>query len=223
MNRKLRALLVRTSKILSRSRLYEFLAEQFDLIPDNSRILSVGSGGPVNALLEKQTVRRGVTIVQFDVDSDRVPDILGDICTHAFDPDEFDAVVMCEVLEHLHSPHLALDNIRMALRPGGRLILSTPFALPIHEAPNDYYRYTRYGLAFLLRDFSEVVITARNSYFEAIDVLWLRLIQSENRGAQWLMLIVMPWIVIKWPLTKLLGRLISSDELTTGYVVTARK
>jgi SAM-dependent methyltransferase len=223
MNRKLRALLVRTSKILSRSRLYEFLAEQFDLIPDNSRILSVGSGGPVNALLEKQTVGRGVTIVQFDVDSDRVPDILGDICTHAFDPDEFDAVVMSEVLEHLHSPHLALDNIRMALRPGGRLILSTPFALPIHEAPNDYYRYTRYGLGFLLRDFSEVVIAARNSYFEAIDVLWLRLIQSENRGAQWLMLIVMPWIVIKWPLTKLLGRLISSDELTTGYVVTARK
>ena len=223
MNRKLRALLVRTSKILSRSRLYEFLAEQFDLIPDNSRILSVGSGGPVNALLEKQTVGRGVTIVQFDVDSDRVPDILGDICTHAFDPDEFDAVVMSEVLEHLHSPHLALDNIRMALRPGGRLILSTPFALPIHEAPNDYYRYTRYGLGFLLRDFSEVVITARNSYFEAIDVLWLRLIQSENRGAQWLMLIVMPWLVIKWPLTKLLGRLISSDELTTGYVVTARK
>jgi SAM-dependent methyltransferase len=223
MNRKLRALLVKTSKLLSRTRLYEFLAEQFYLIPDSSRVLSVGSGGPVNALLEKQTVGRGVTIVQFDVDSDRVPDILGDICTHAFDPEEFDVVVMSEVLEHLHSPHLALDNIRMALRPGGCLILSTPFALPIHEAPNDYYRYTRYGLAFLLRDFSEVVITARNSYFEAIDVLWLRLIQSGSRGAQWLMLMVMPWIVIKWPLTKLLGRLISSDELTTGYVVTARK
>ena len=223
MNRRLRAVLVRASKLLSRTGLYEFLTQQFDLIPAGSRVLSVGSGGPVNALLGKQTRGRSVTIVQLDLDPGRSPDILGDICTHSLTPEEFDVVVISEVLEHLHSPHLALDNIRAALRPGGRLILSTPFALPIHEAPHDYYRYTRYGLAFLLREFSEVVITARNSYFEAIDVLWLRLIQSESRRAHWLMLFVVPWIVIKWPLTRFLSRFVSSDQLTTGYVVTARK
>lgn len=223
MNRTLRAALVRASKFASRRGLYEFLEEQFGLIPNGSRILSVGSGGQVNALLEARTRERGVAIVQFDIDEDRAPDIVGDICTFALNPEEFDVVVISEVLEHLHSPQLALDNIRAALRAGGRLILSTPFALPIHEAPNDYYRYTRYGLAFLLREFRDVVITARNSYFEAIDVLWLRLIQSDSRRAQWLMLIVLPWMVIKWPLTKLLSLLIRTDQLTTGYVVTARK
>ena len=183
MNSKLRTVLVKASKLASRKGLYEFLRKQFDLIPDGSRVLSVGSGGEVNGLLEERARGRSIAIVQLDIDPDRAPDVVGDICTCPLNAAEFDVVVISEVLEHVHSPHFAMDNIRNALRPGGCLILTTPFAFPIHEAPHDYYRYTRYGLAFLLREFREVVITERNSYFEAIDVLWLRLAQAESNRA----------------------------------------
>lgn len=223
MNRKLHAALVRASKLLSRQGLYEFLEEQFGQIPDRARVLSVGSGGDVNRLLGDRTRDRDVEIVQFDIDEARKPDILGDICIAQLERSAFDVVVISEVLEHLHSPHLALENIHGALRPEGRLILSTPFAFPIHEAPHDYYRYTRHGLAFLLREFRSVRIAERNSYFEAIAVLWVRLAQAETRSARWASLVIVPLILLTWPLTKALNRLIRSTQLTSGYVVTARK
>jgi SAM-dependent methyltransferase len=62
----------------------------------------------------------------------------------------FDVVLCAEVLEHTHSPALALEEFRRVLRPGGKLLLTTPFAFPIHYGPNDYYRFTRFGLAHLL-------------------------------------------------------------------------
>lgn len=41
--------------------------------------------------------------------------------------DPFDAVVALEVIEHLYSPRDFLDRAREALRPGGLLVLSTPY------------------------------------------------------------------------------------------------
>ena len=127
---------------------------------------------------EKFAKRIGFRVVRFDIDESRGPDIIGDICSYNFDAREFDVVVMSEVLEHLHSPHLGLANIYGILKQGGTLILSTPFILPMHDRPHDYFRFTRYGLEFLLNDFRRVQIEERNSYFEAIDVLWVRLLQT---------------------------------------------
>jgi 2-polyprenyl-3-methyl-5-hydroxy-6-metoxy-1,4-benzoquinol methylase len=44
-----------------------------------------------------------------------------------FGGEAFDAIVSIEVIEHLFSPRDFLDRARLALRPGGRLILTTPY------------------------------------------------------------------------------------------------
>lgn len=41
--------------------------------------------------------------------------------------DRFDAVVSLEVIEHLFAPRAFLDRVHEALRPGGVLVLSTPY------------------------------------------------------------------------------------------------
>ena len=51
--------------------------------------------------------------------------------------ESYDVVVIAEVLEHLHSPHLAVENLRNTLRPNGRLVLTVPFIFPIPEAPSN--------------------------------------------------------------------------------------
>ena len=79
-------------------------------------------------------------------------DVQADAYQLPFHDDAFDVVVCTEVLEHTHSPALALREVRRVLKPGGKLLLSTPFAFPIHYAPTDYYRFTRFGLAHLLKD-----------------------------------------------------------------------
>lgn len=216
--------LQRLTKRRSRQGLYEFLETELRNIDRGARVLCVGAGGEIGALLAQQATARGFTTLSVDIDAATGADRIGDICEAGVIPGEFDAVVMCEVLEHVAAPHRALANIHAALRPGGRLILSTPFMLPIHAAPGDYYRFTRHGLALLLKDFHDVSITGRNTYFEAIDVLWLRLLQCEGRPARRLSLFVVPLVYyLKRPLTLLLGWLVRSDAMTTGYVATATR
>jgi SAM-dependent methyltransferase len=58
--------------------------------------------------------------------------------------------ICTQVLEHLPRPSQALKELSRVLRNGGCLILSVPHLSAIHEAPNDFYRYTRFGLDYLL-------------------------------------------------------------------------
>lgn len=62
----------------------------------------------------------------------------------------FDTVLMSEVLEHLEEPQAALSEAFRLLAPGGKLILTTPFIWVLHEEPRDFYRYSPYGLRYLL-------------------------------------------------------------------------
>lgn len=218
-----RKMAMRISKKLSRRGLYEFLDVEYSTIAAGSRVLAIGAGGEVNSLLGQHAKNIGFDTVSFDIDEKRAPDIQGDICTYEFAEGAYDAIVMSEVLEHVHSPHLAIGNIQRALKQNGKLILTTPFMLPIHEAPYDYYRYTRYGLAFLLRDFGDVRILERNSYFEAIDVLYARLLQSKASGPRWIAYLLVLLIGVRQPITWAMGKLIKTNAMTTGYLATAKK
>ncbi len=61
-----------------------------------------------------------------------------------------DYVLCSEVMEHVTDPQILLNETYRVLRDGGTLILTTPFLVPEHEAPYDYFRYTRFGLSLLL-------------------------------------------------------------------------
>ena len=214
----------KVTKILSRKGLYEFLEREYALIAPGARVLNVGSGGEIGNLLDDFAHVRGFEILTLDIDERRRPDLIGDICDFDFGSQTFDVVVMSEVLEHVHSPHLGIDNIRSVLVDGGKLILTTPFAMPLHDRPYDYYRFTRYGLEHLLRDFRSVSVAERNTYFEAIDVLWVRLLQTDTRAARLMSYFVIPFVFfLKRPLTMALSKLVKTDSMTTGYVVTALK
>jgi SAM-dependent methyltransferase len=54
------------------------------------------------------------------------------------------------VLEHVPEPERALAEAVRVLRTGGRLILTVPGVWPTHEAPYDFWRFTRHGVLRLL-------------------------------------------------------------------------
>lgn len=84
---------------------------------------------------------------------------LADAYQLPFGEGTFDVVVCAEVIEHMREPARALEEVRRVLKPGGKLLLTTPFAFPIHYAPTDYYRFTRFGLTHLLRDWEVESLT----------------------------------------------------------------
>jgi SAM-dependent methyltransferase len=65
----------------------------------------------------------------------------------------FDVVLCTMVLEHVTDPRRVLAEARRALRPNGRIVLTVPGVWPTHEAPHDYWRFTRFGLEELMREF----------------------------------------------------------------------
>ncbi|HEY3252692.1 MAG TPA: class I SAM-dependent methyltransferase [Polyangiaceae bacterium] len=74
-----------------------------------------------------------------------------------------DVVLCTEVLEHVLDPAATLSEAFSALKPGGRLMLTVPFAARWHFVPYDYWRYTPSGLKHLLEaaGFRKVVVHAR--------------------------------------------------------------
>jgi SAM-dependent methyltransferase len=59
-----------------------------------------------------------------------------------------DAVLSTEVLEHVEDPRTYLDECFRVIRPGGRMLLSTPGIFVWHPDPVDYWRWTSQGLRF---------------------------------------------------------------------------
>ena len=112
--------------------------------------LDAGSGrSPYREMLEV----RGNRVVSMDIENRSGSlDIQGDIQSMPQVASEsFDTILCSQVLEHVPRPWDAMAELARVLRPGGRLLLTVPHLSMIHEAPHDYYRYTRYGLEALSR------------------------------------------------------------------------
>ncbi|MCX7702846.1 MAG: class I SAM-dependent methyltransferase [Planctomycetota bacterium] len=77
-------------------------------------------------------------------------DVYGSALDIPFKSESFDAVVCFQVLEHLPEPARAVSEMARCLKPGGHLILSTNFLWPLHDIPYDFFRFTEFGLKYLI-------------------------------------------------------------------------
>jgi SAM-dependent methyltransferase len=63
-----------------------------------------------------------------------------------FGSDEFDTIILSDVLEHIAEPGALWKEMSRILKQDGKIILSVPFYYKLHEVPFDYFRYTRFAL-----------------------------------------------------------------------------
>lgn len=218
------AFVIDASNRFSRERLNEILASEIAALeaqPGPCRVLNVGAGG---SLARRVGELRGGRTWHVDLDPARRPDVIADVCDlRCFETASFDAVFLLEVLEHVATPALAIAEIARVLTPGGTLVLSSPFAFEIHDAPHDYYRFTEHGLRHLLRDFSSCRIERRNGPFKAALVPLMRLTRSRTVSDNLFGLAVLFGSLALAPLVGWLDRHLRSEAYCTGYVVSCRK
>jgi SAM-dependent methyltransferase len=219
-NRKLYA----RSKALSRQNINEFL--QYCIkqtrMPDG-KILNVGAGGEIQKAVLDAIAGSQTTVTSIDLDVRRAPALVCDVCDLPFSTGTFDIVVCAEVLEHVERPQKAIDEMRRVLKNGAHLILTTRFVFPLHDRPADYFRYTRYGLALLLKQFSSIDITEQHNWGQTMAVLLVRLLLEEKR---WVLLFSWPIYItarILFAASSFVCRHLGTDSMTSGYLVVATR
>jgi SAM-dependent methyltransferase len=78
------------------------------------------------------------------------PEVHGDARTLPFADQSFDGVLCSQVLEHVDRPETVVREISRILKPGGVGLISVPFFYNLHMEPNDYFRFSPYGIKELL-------------------------------------------------------------------------
>jgi SAM-dependent methyltransferase len=133
------------------------------------RILDVGCGTqPYRSLLTNATSYTGVD-VNASPHSLSQDVILYDGVSLPFPDQQFDWVLATEIFEHCAQPEQLMRSIARVLCSSGGLVMTVPFLAGIHEPPNDYQRWTNFGLERLLRGagFSDVKITAMGNWHQS--------------------------------------------------------
>ena len=128
-----------------------WLRRRIDWMADEAlgpRVLDVGCS---EGILEVLLARRGIAVTGIDIDPDvlgfarellakepeevraRVELVQGDLIQSKLVTGLFDTVVMGQLLGHLDDPGATLDRGLEYLRPGGRLVVTTPFGVHPRE------------------------------------------------------------------------------------------
>lgn len=196
-------------------------------LPDCARVLDAGAG---EGRYRDRFARHrycGVDLAVGDAawDYSRL-DALADLTALPFRTAVFDAALHIVTIEHLREPAAALAEIARTLAPGGLFLVAAPHEWEVHQAPHDYFRYTRYGLAHLLEKsgFEVREMRAAGGYFRLLARRLLNGLQFFTGGIRWLLflpaalLLVPPALVLP-----LLDRLDRDRNFTLGYICTARR
>jgi SAM-dependent methyltransferase len=141
-----------------------------------------------------------------------------------------DTVVSLSVMEHLREPQLMLNEAFRILKPHGSIVLQVPWQWWVHEAPYDFFRYTPYGLKYLLEEagFVNIVVEPQSGYFTTAILKWNYFTTRFVGGSKPLRWLIMAVLLPMWYLGQKLAPFLDKFDHdwaleTSGYFATAKK
>jgi SAM-dependent methyltransferase len=141
---------------------FAFIERQLATAPSGLTVVEVGSrqGGAhdVRPVVEARLPARYIGV---DVIAGPGVDLIGSVehLTATTGAGVADMVVCAEVMEHVRDWRAAIAEMKLALRPGGRLLITTRSpGYPFHVSPFDYWRYTPEDAASLMADMEDLLV-----------------------------------------------------------------
>ncbi|MEI8033178.1 MAG: methyltransferase domain-containing protein [Chlorobiaceae bacterium] len=158
----------------------EWLEKTIKLIPSGSRVLDAGAGELKYKKYCTHLEYVAQDFAEYDGRGDESGlqmgtwdqsklDLVSDITSIPQPDASFDAILCIEVFEHLPDPLAAIKEFTRLLKPGGHLIITSPFSSIAHFAP--YYYYTGFSKYFYLTHlensgYNIAEIAVNGNYFE---------------------------------------------------------
>lgn len=196
-------------------------------IAAGARVLDAGSGEGRHARLFPQALYFGVDLAVGDPEWNyRGLDAVADLAALPFRDGAFAACINIVTLEHVREPKTVVCELARTLASGGRLLMIVPHEWEVHQAPHDYFRYTRHGAAYLLEQagFAKMEICPVGGYFRLLSRRMLNGLRFFTGGARWIgfipaaLLLGLPALAL--PLLDFLDR---DRNFTLGYICRAEK
>lgn len=133
----------------SRKYLEDFARHAAESVPERGRVLDAGAGDCPYKHYFGHTKYETADFCKVDKPYGTI-DYVCDLTCVPVEDKRYDLVLLTQVLEHIPEPMNVLKEMHRILKPGGCLWLSAPLFYEEHETPNDYYRYTQFGLKYML-------------------------------------------------------------------------
>lgn len=154
-------------------------------------------------------------------------DIVANAKSLPIESNSVDVVLCNQVIEHDAEPVKIIAEIRRILKKDGVLILSAPQMGRLHGEPNDYYRFTKWGLNYLLEKngMKIEVIEPHGGIFRAIGShLNFFIIEYFGKNKQRRKFILRRTILgLNNFIFSFLDKLITWEKDTLGYNIIAKK
>ncbi len=149
-----------------RQRIFYMMSKYSRMLePEDWDILDVGTAGDTPRPDGKpggnyNYFGEGNNYKTLDVIKDYDPDYVDDICKTSFKKDMWDLVILSQCLEHIYTPHTAIIECYRIIKPGGFLIVDSPWEYRYHPEENfgDWYRYSTECLKRMCSDVGFTVI-----------------------------------------------------------------
>lgn len=141
---------------------------------------------------------------------------------------EFDSILMTEVLQYIPKQDQLFVELRRVLKPGGKILLTTPLVCGEVAHLNDLIRYTSFGLRQLLNNHEFDVLETRKS------VIGIQLLSATINNYTWENILprnkylkLLCTLILIAPVN-ILGKVLSGimparDKLYLGNVILAEK
>lgn len=157
----------------------------------------------------------------------RRPDVFARGEALPFRDGSFDTVLGLSMLTYMPEPGRFIDEAHRVLRPGGVLVLEFTQMAPLHDEPQDYFRFTRYGAAWLLEraGFEPVEFIPIGGLWARVGLSTIAALNRVNRGPTRILteLPVRALYIALQLLFEALDRLFFDPRETLAHLVVAKR